>query len=326
MKEEKINSIIDLYLRGQASTEEQNSLNSWLSEDTDNQTHFDQISQITKELKHIPIQLNPDTETEWNSFFSKISEENTEAKIVKLSPMRHLWKVAAMLIFAIGLGWLFNGQFANTNFEVAQEFVIPKGETQVITLEDGTKVHLNADSKLAVFEKFNQKNRLLSLEGEAYFEVTKNRKLPFVIQTGKVTTEVTGTAFNLKSYSETNQISLTVTEGSVNFKTADQLVSVNANTAAVFYKKSERIEQVEYNSDEALGWIQGRLVIQNMTMKEGLSALERRFNVQFKDNSEKTSFRLIVNKDDNIDSVLESLKDILMVEIQSEGNVITLSK
>jgi ferric-dicitrate binding protein FerR (iron transport regulator) len=141
-----------------------------------------------------------------------------------------------------------------------------------------------------------------------------------------VITEVTGTAFNLKSYSENNQISLTVTEGSVNFKTAAQLVSVNANTAAVFDKKSKKIEQVEYNSDEALGWIQGRLVIQNMTMKEGLSALERRFNIQFKDNSEKTSFRLIVNKDDTIDSVLESLKDILMVEIQREGNVITLSK
>jgi ferric-dicitrate binding protein FerR (iron transport regulator) len=326
MKEEKVNSLIDKILRGQNSTDEQKQVDAWLNERQENKKHFDQISRITQELKHIPIQLNPDTDAEWDSFLNKISSESSEAKVVKLSPMRHLWKVAAMVVLTIGLGWFVNSQLSENSFEVAQEIVIPKGETQVVTLDDGTKVHLNADSKLAVFEKFNEKNRLLKLEGEAYFEVTKNRKLPFIIQTGEVTTEVTGTAFNLSSYPKNNSVHLTVTEGSVDFKTANQKVSVNANTAAVFDRKDQKIEQTPFNADNALAWMEGRLVIKNMTMEEGLAALERRFDVQFIDNSGRTSFEIKVNKDESLDTVLESLKDILMVDIQKEGNVITLSK
>jgi len=166
----------------------------------------------------------------------------------------------------------------------------------------------------------------LNLEGEAYFEVTKNRKLPFVIQTGDVTTQVTGTAFNLKSYNESNQVILTVTEGSVDFKSENQVVSVNANVAAVYDKSEQKIEQIEFNSEDALGWREGRLVIENLPIEEGLAALERKFDVQFINKTNINSFRIIVNKEDTIDSVLRDLEESLSIQISKKNNVITLSK
>mgnify|MGYP000509780871 CR=1 FL=1 len=81
MKEEKVNSIINLHLRGQASDEEQAQLDSWLSANEENKTHFNQIAEIDRELKHIPIQLNPDTDSEWDSFLQNLSEQTAEIRV-----------------------------------------------------------------------------------------------------------------------------------------------------------------------------------------------------------------------------------------------------
>ena len=329
MKEEKVNSIIYSHLHGKCSDDEQSQLNSWLSESEDNQTHFNQIAEIDRELKHVPIQLNPDTDSEWNAFLQNLSEQTSEnphsAKIVQMSSMRRFLRVAAMLVLTVGLGWFVKNQLAEETFAVAQVYEVPKGNMETITLSDGSMVYLNSDSKLSVYESFNAENRLLNLEGEAYFEVAKNKKLPFVIQTGNVTTEVTGTAFNLKSYGSDGQIQLTVTEGSVDFKTDRQLVSVVANVAATYTKSDNEISKADFDSEKALAWRSGRLVIENMTMTESLAALERRFDIEFINNTKVNSFRLIVQKDDSIESVLESLKTILSVDIQRDDSVITLS-
>ena len=243
-----------------------------------------------------------------------------------MNSTRRFLRVAAMLVLTVGLGWFVKNQFAEQTFAVAQVFEIPKGDMQTVTLPDGSMVYLNSDTKLSVYESFNAENRLLDLEGEAYFEVSENKKLPFIIRTGEVTTEVTGTAFNLKSYGSDGQIQLTVTEGSVDFKTNRQAVSVVANVAATYDKTDKKISKAEFDTEKALGWREGRLVIENMTMAEGLAALERRFDVEFQDNSGLKSFRLIVKKDDTVDSVLEAMKEILAVEIQKNDSVIILSK
>ncbi|RMG83003.1 MAG: DUF4974 domain-containing protein [Bacteroidetes bacterium] len=326
MKEEKLNGLIDKYHRGQCSSEEKAFLEAWKSKHKANEAHFNQISRIIRELRHVPVQLNPDTGAEWEKLRSRLETQNanpdTGARIVSFARRSVLWRVAALLVFALGIFWMYQNQ-QNQAPAIAQEYVVPRGETRQITLPDGSHIELNADSRLAVFEGFNAQNRNLELEGEAFFKVAKNPKLPFTIQTGDVITQVTGTAFNLKSYREDDRIELTVVEGSVRFKGPDQEVSVPANVAAVFDKTSRKIEPTPFDPDVALGWREGRLVIQNVPMREGLAMLERRFNVQFTDHSGKTGFRLIVRKDDDLDSVLESLAEVLGVKIRrTQDNII----
>lgn len=330
MKEEKLNYLIDKHLRGIGSQSEESTLKSWLSESEDNQSHFDQIERIHQEIKHLPLELDLETDNQWAQLQASILKESStssEAKVVRMSPFRQLWRVAAMLVLVAGIGWFVQDRLFNASLEIANEYQTEKGATQVFELADGSKIHLNADSKLSVFEKFNEKNRLLQLEGEAFFEVAKNAKLPFIIQTGQVQTEVTGTAFNLKAYPENDDVLLTVVEGSVNFKSDNQLVGIKANLAASFDKAAQKIEQVAFEED-VFAWRQGQLILENMSLEESLKAIERRFDVEFSNYSIITnrSIRLIINKEDTLEDVLEALEDILSIKTEQQDKTIQFSK
>ena len=77
---------------------------------------------------------------------------------------------------------------------------IPRGETFKVVLSDGTEVLLNSDSRLSYPTVFKGKERVVSLEGEAYFNVTKNTEHPFIVKSGNVQVRVLGTEFNMCSY------------------------------------------------------------------------------------------------------------------------------
>ena len=81
---------------------------------------------------------------------------------------------------------------------------IPRGETFKVVLSDGTEVLLNSDSRLSYPTVFKGKERVVSLEGEAYFNVTKNTEHPFIVKSGNVQVRVLGTEFNMCSYTPDN--------------------------------------------------------------------------------------------------------------------------
>lgn len=90
----------------------------------------------------------------------------------------------------------------------------PRGGTYQVTLPDGTKVWLNADSKISFPARFSRKGRKVLIEGEAYFEVAKNKKMPFIVESGGQRVEVLGTHFNVSAY-QGEAIRTTLLEGSV---------------------------------------------------------------------------------------------------------------
>src|SRR5690606_22071977 len=90
----------------------------------------------------------------------------------------------------------------------------PRGQKSVMLLEDGTKVWLNADSKLTYSRNFAQGDlREVFLDGEAFFEVVSNPQKPFVVHTSALNIKVLGTSFNVKSYSDDSRIETTLVEG-----------------------------------------------------------------------------------------------------------------
>ena len=91
---------------------------------------------------------------------------------------------------------------------------IPRGETFKVVLSEGTEVFLNSDSRLAYPTIFKGKERVVSLEGEAYFKVTKDAKHPFIVKSGNLQVRVLGTEFNVRSYSPTD-VRVTLITGKV---------------------------------------------------------------------------------------------------------------
>ena len=98
-----------------------------------------------------------------------------------------------------------------------QTLTIPRGRNFYVLLSDGTEVWLNAESRLSYPSRFEEDERIVELEGEAYFKVASDKAHPFIVRTSRFNTRVLGTEFNVKRYADEKEIKTTLVDGSVGF-------------------------------------------------------------------------------------------------------------
>ena len=160
----------------------------------------------------------------------------------------------------------------------SNELVISRGGENTVILADGTTVHLNAGSKLLYPVRFVGKRRIVTLEGEAYFDVRKDEEHPFVVRTrfGEVT--VLGTAFNINAYNDADACYTTLVYGKVNFSTPDQnTITLAPGEQAVV--SSRGIEKRAVDVNEYIGWAQGVYVFNNKRLGDIMKTFERWYDV-----------------------------------------------
>ena len=122
-----------------------------------------------------------------------------------------------MLIFVTGYFSSLLWQPRQQQDELVQEISVPRGQRVNITLSDGTLVWLNSLTKISYNPSFSGDKRMVHLDGEAYFEVKRNEKKPFIVQTSKGDIEVLGTKFNVEAYTSSPKLVTSLMEGSVKF-------------------------------------------------------------------------------------------------------------
>ena len=161
----------------------------------------------------------------------------------------------------------------------SNELAIPRGGENTVVLADGTRVHLNAGSKLIYPAQFAGKRRMVILEGEAYFEVTKDEEHPFVVRThlGEVT--VLGTAFNVNAYRDASVCYTTLVHGKVSFSTPeDKTITLLPGEQAVI--SASELSKRSVNVDEYVGWVNGVYSFNNRTLGEIMQTFERWYDIQ----------------------------------------------
>lgn len=227
--EEKWSDIIISYLSGNCSPEEEKKLLSWVKQSTDNEAYFNKFKYAwiaSIQLKS-PVLENIDEAT--NKFKSKILQATNNEKKMKLRVSTYLFailskrivKYAALLIIAFLLGSLSQNFLGKRNHYSSNwdnkyfHFEAPRGSRAIATLPDGTKVWLNASSKISYPLDYNLHERIILLEGEAYFDVTTNPFKPFIVKASNLNIEAFGTMFNVKAYPEENKVITTLIEGNV---------------------------------------------------------------------------------------------------------------
>lgn len=210
---------------------------------------------------------------------------------------RLLIPAAAILIMIAGFYILFNPLTPADQFNA--EIIAGKGVRKSIRLPDGTLIWLNSGSKLRYDDHMLKKaSREVSLEGEAFFDVVKNKHQPFIIHTQKITVKVLGTAFNIKAYREDSTTEATLIRGSialsVNNSPAQQMVLKPKEKFALTesvqgregYKRKlviENVRPLEVAQKEYLeetSWVEDKLVFQNTTFDELVPILERWYNIK----------------------------------------------
>lgn len=237
-----------------------------------------------------------------------------------------------VLLFSAALSYYFLKESSiNENQKViAQKLVTVKtefGQKLNLTLPDGSKVKLNAGSTITFPEKFTDTIREIIFTGEAFFEVTKNKKHPFIIRTGSLTTRVLGTSFNINALKDNASVEVTLATGKVEVFTKNDSKKLLPSEQAVFDTKEEKITTQKVNINNFIEWKEGILRFENTTIGEAISILERWYKVKIElKNPELAACRFTGTfKNEALQTILESIafvKETIEFEFISKEKVI----
>ena len=185
------------FFEGAASYEEEVRIRQWMEHSPENRREF------LKERKIFDSMLLLGDE--------KTIEEKMRHKSWSLSSLgTELIKIAVAVAVTLGLSLLYQFVSDKNGVVPMQSIYVPTGQRVNITLSDGTNVWLNARTKIVYPAVFDKSVRQVAVDGEAYFDVAKDKKRPFIVETGKCNMEVLGTKFNVEGYSDKDDFEVTL--------------------------------------------------------------------------------------------------------------------
>lgn len=320
----KIEDLIIKYFNNELLDEEANALLQYLQTDDDAIKLFRQYAQLNQTLNHISRATFNRTKS-----FQKIKSaiEGTHSfedkKSIKIIPIiAWLSTAAAAILILFATGYYF---YATT------EQVVQTGKNNVQTckLPDGSIVTLNINSKLIYPRKFITNTRKVYLKGEAYFEVSSNKKKPFIVETKFINVNVIGTRFNIYEDTFLNGIIVVVDEGQVKVskKTESQYIQLKKGGAALFDSISNNLTFYKNISINYLSWKTGILLFQETPLNEVVNDLSRHYHVTIKiENSELNNCKLDAKIIDyKIEEVFQMLETVFDINIKKENNIYIIS-
>jgi transmembrane sensor len=205
----------------------------------------------------------------------------------------------------------------------------PRGGTYQVVLSDGTKVWLNAASSLKFPATFSNSagNRLVELTGEAYFEVAKDRKHPFIVKTARQEVEVLGTHFNINSYTDTGVSTTTLLEGSVHLSGTGLNDNLKPGQKAIL-DASHHLRIEPANLKEAVAWKNGYFRFNAARIDEVMVTLARWYNIEvvFEGPVSEEKFSGHISRNIKISEVLNMLSYSKAVKFKVEGRRVTVMK
>lgn len=202
----------------------------------------------------------------------------------------------------------------------------PKGGQWHIVLADGTEVWLNAASSLHYPASFNGTERKVELTGEGYFEVSKDREHPFVVETAKQRVLVLGTHFNINSYEDELTVRTTLLEGAVKLSAGNEAAYLKPGQQASLVQGKLNIEEVD--SDDAIAWKNGKFVFADESISSIMRKISRWYDVEVIYNSlpEHDSFSGSISRFETIQQVLNKIELTNKIHFKVKGRRIIVSR
>jgi len=274
MNEEKLLSYIKGEIRSEAEITE---ILDWIESTPENRKIYNQL----KNLWVITGLDHPDhVEVPSFSFTGK------QQKHIQISLFGSLLKYAAVFILAFVLGstslYLINQRERIALSAQYNTIEVPYGQRSQITLYDGTRVWLNSGTKLKYPVVFNPDTREVNIEGEAYFNVAKDEKHPFVVSCGKLKVEVLGTHFDVCAYPNENEFSTTLEEGSVKVYNNEngKFTKMKPGEQVVLDRKTDLFKLSRVDTDLYTSWKENLLKFDDATFEEVIKKMERWYDVR----------------------------------------------
>lgn len=305
--ENSIDHIITRILSGNSSSEDFISLSEWLNADEKNKKEFRSLKSYW------------DADVSFHHFLMpNVSLDNLRKKIYAQSRQKRLKRIgliATPIAAAIALLVLL---FTTTQIKTSDDTKVQQFYTYVtdknksrFTLDDGTKIILNRNSRLTYSDAYGTDKRMVKLVGEAYFEVAKNPEKPFIVDMGNASIRVLGTTFSVKADKGKDQITAVLQEGAIRFDSPTQQTLLAPDQQLTFSRSTNKINIQSVNAKESHAWKDGLLKYKSIALCTLLNELEKRYEVPIHIRNEKLM-------DPNVTvsgtfSEDQSLKEILQV-------------
>jgi transmembrane sensor len=201
----------------------------------------------------------------------------------------------------------------------------PVGGQYKVVLPDGTKVWLNALSSLKFPVSFDGEYRTVQLTGEGYFEVYKNKEMPFIVNAGTSRIHVLGTHFNVSTYEKEGLVHTTLVEGSVRITQGSSSKMLSPGMQAISNRQHD-IAITPIDIDEVVDWKNGYFLFRDQPIEELMRTIARWYDieVQYKGDLKGKIFGGKFSKKDNLSELLKSLELTGTVKFSIEGRRVTV--
>ncbi len=313
-------------LSGENSAEDQKRLRVWLNEDKENQRIFDSYQATWDEMDRVNGKSFREVDVEWARLENEIDFEASAPKATQRSLFGNLYRYAAALLFVVFAGFAV---YYFLNHQGAEQLVAEL-QIQEVELSEGSKVTVNSNSKLSYPTTFEKDRRVVSLSGEAFFEIAKDPDRPFIIQAGDIQVEVLGTSFNVKAYENHNEIEVTVSTGKVAVyrpENPDEKVILIKGQKAIFYKSTTKIETSINDNINFQAWKTKQIIFEDTPLPEVVHIINEIYKSDLKLIGTQLNECPVTTTFDNqsLKSVLNVLENTLDLKIEQKGNTFEIS-
>lgn len=254
-------------------------------------------------------------------------EHTHNQKRLNIFPAWSRIAAAVLVLFLVSAGGWYAinaGMFEKEAFYTVSSF---GGRSSSLELPDGSQVWLNGESSVVYSSRYGTRNRLIRLEGEAFFKVETNKNAPFIVQANDIEVTALGTSFNVDVYTKEMPARVTLEEGSIQISHAGESMLLNPGEQAIISKNG--IELSEVDAQLFTSWHTGNLIFKNEALSVIAERLGRIYSVDFTfetDDLRDFRYRGSVSFDNSILKALEMLQLSTGIRYEIHGNEILLKK
>jgi len=216
-----------------------------------------------------------------------------------------------------------------TNVSAAADnntITIPRGGQYQVILPDGSKVLLNAASSLTYPTAFSGNTRTVVLTGEAYFEISKNKLKPFIVQANGTAVKVLGTHFEISAYQDDDAVTTTLLEGSVNMEKGATSTKLKPGEQGIAIHSRNTINVQQANMEQVMAWTRGQFVFNDVSIKEVMKIASRWYDVdvEYHGNVQYKKFGGTTSKYKNITELLDNMSAAGGIHYKIDGRRVIL--
>ena len=307
--------LLQKYLRNETSEEELVEVLDWLDASTENQRYLDRLDYISN-LNILAGEAQPRIRRHTVSLWKRTAQWSAAA--------------AAVLLACAGLGHYMADRILERRTQDMMAITAPNGQSMSVTLSDGTTVWLNSGAKLEYPSIFSRKTRRVKISGEAMFEVEHDASRPFIVETFACDAEVLGTKFNIEAYPDSETITTTLLEGSVEVESRlsrECIRMVPSQQLSYDIQSGEMKLSTISDSKEPVRWKDNVWVLHQTPFTQVCHRLEQMFNVKIVIMNDKFIGKKFTGEfrfGDSLESILEVIRITTPFTYEREEDTIIL--